>query len=68
MLLFIPNQVDTSLHAGLLFNITPRLTEAQREFMDSPNTLAELTMSVRQLRLQKSPGMDGIPIEFYQQF
>ena len=36
--------------------------------MDSSITLAELTQSVGQLPSGKSPGMDGIPIEFYQHF
>ena len=66
--LYTPPPVNTPLQTDLLSNLTTTLTEAQRLFLDSPITLAELTQAVGELPSQKSPGMDGIPIEFYQQF
>ena len=66
--LYTPTPLNTPLQADLLSNLTPRLTAAQRIFMDSPITLAELTQAVLHLPVDKSPGLDGIPIEFYQQF
>ena len=66
--LYTPTPIDAPIQARLLSNLTPRLTDAQRFFMDSPITMAELTQAVSQLPSNKSPGMDGIPIEFYQNF
>ena len=36
--------------------------------LDAPIILAELATAVYQLPLDKTPGVDGIPIEFYCQF
>ena len=66
--LYTPTPIDAPVQARLLSNLTPRLTDAQRFFMDSPISMAELTQAVSQLPSNKSPGMDGIPIEFYQNF
>jgi len=66
--LYTPTPVEVPLQAGFLSNLTSRLTATQRLYLDSPITLAELTQAVRALPVGKSPGVDGIPIEFYQQF
>ena len=66
--LYTPPPVNVPLQNGLISHLTTSLTDIQRRFLDSPITLAELTQAVGQLPTQKSPGMDGIPIEFYQHF
>ncbi|MEC8831535.1 MAG: hypothetical protein VX772_04190, partial [Bacteroidota bacterium] len=66
--LYTPSPVNLPLQATLLSQLTTRLTTPQQQALDSPITLAELTKAVHQLPLEKTPGTDGIPIEFYRQF
>lgn len=46
----------------------PQLRDEQRESLDEQITLQELTDAMRQLSPGRSPGVDGIPVEFYQAF
>ena len=41
--------------------------EAKRN-LDAPLTVEELKNAVFQMTKGKSPGLDGIPVEFYQEF
>jgi len=44
------------------------LTEHQRETLDQPITLAEIEQTIQSMNLNKSPGPDGLTVEFYQKF
>ena len=44
------------------------MTEGQRELLDSPISLEELEKAVKSLNKEKSPGINGLPGEFYQMF
>ena len=53
---------------SLLKNINNRLTSAQKELLDAPITHEELEKAVRSLNDEKSPGLTGLPAEFYKRF
>ena len=44
------------------------LSAAQRDQLDSLPSLEELTLSLASLPTGKSPGLDGLPVEFYKSF
>ena len=44
------------------------LSEVQREEMDRPLTLPELTDALREMSNNKAPGTDGFPAEFFKAF
>ncbi|KAH9071298.1 hypothetical protein Ae201684P_015605 [Aphanomyces euteiches] len=43
-----------------------RLTDEQRDSLDSPITTYELAQAIKTMAPHKSPGMDGFPTAFYQ--
>ena len=51
-----------------LDQLTPRLTPAQALSLDQPLTSHELHHTIQQMGLNKSPGCDGLPVEFYLTF
>ncbi len=66
--LFSEKRTNLRSTARLLGNVNRRLTAAQRASMDALITEEELDRAVQKLQRGKSPGPDGIPAEFYQQF
>ena len=66
--LYTPTTPDSAVQRQLLHKVNTRLTASQHTTLDAPLTLAELTTAVHQLPTDKTPGRDGIPIEFYQHF
>lgn len=46
----------------------PVLTEKYRESLDAPITTDEILIALKTLQSGKSPGPDGIPVEFYKQY
>ena len=66
--LYTPSTPDSAIQRQLLQKVTTRLTASQKDALDAPLTLSELTQAVTQLPANKTPGRDGIPIEFYQHF
>uniref|UniRef100_A0A3P9LKP2 Reverse transcriptase domain-containing protein n=1 Tax=Oryzias latipes TaxID=8090 RepID=A0A3P9LKP2_ORYLA len=46
----------------------PRLSDADRDLLDSTISMEELTAAVGQMALGKSPGLDGLPADFYKHF
>ena len=59
---------DEKMANKLLENVTKRLDENQRTFCDSGISEKELSSAVRALKLDKSPGHDGITAEFYKKY
>lgn len=46
----------------------PTLSAADRESLDSPITVQEILDSISSFQPAKSPGSDGLPIEFYKEY
>ena len=52
----------------LMKNIDITLTEEQKEMCDKEICEDEATKAVKSLKIEKSPGFDGIPNEFYKKY
>ena len=66
--LFSPSNTDPIQQKHLLKNIKTTLTHTQKELLDAPITLDELNKAVKSLNDDKSPGLTGLPAEFYKRF
>ena len=51
-----------------LDNVPVRMTQEQQEMLDAEITREELTKAIDQMNKNRSPGPDGIPVEFYEAF
>ena len=58
-----PNSQD-----ALLKNIKKKISSEHRDSLDAPLTADELQEAVNSLNKEKSPGINGLPAEFYQIF
>jgi exonuclease III len=65
--LYSPDPVDIESQEVLLDNL-PQLSAESKSFLDEPLTLEELSTAVKLVNKNKSPGIDGLPSEFYQTF
>ena len=52
----------------LLKNINKSFSFTQKQHLEAPITVEELTKTVSQLKENVSPGYDGISAEFYKTF
>ena len=52
----------------LLQNIKNKVTEEQNNQITKPLSKNEIKEAISQMENQKSPGVDGIPIEFYKEY
>ena len=59
---------DETARQYFLDLIDKHLTEQQKRELDRPITLDEIKKAIKDMKLNKSPGPDGIPIEFYLEF
>ena len=66
--LYTPSKVNEKTQDRLLRNIKKKITAEQRATLDAPLTIEEIRKTIFQIQTGKSPGLDGIPIEFYQEF
>ena len=66
--LFTKQDLDTSLQDKLINNIDTKLPGTINAMMDSDVTIEELTMATKLMEVNKTPGIDGLPIEFYISF
>uniref|UniRef100_A0A671WYV8 Reverse transcriptase domain-containing protein n=1 Tax=Sparus aurata TaxID=8175 RepID=A0A671WYV8_SPAAU len=46
----------------------PRLTDRDRDFLEAPIKLEEISQAIRSMPPNKSPGLDGLPADFYRTF
>lgn len=63
--LYSSEPCEAEARRALLLGV-PQLPEEDREELDHPLSLAELTRAVNEQSSGKSPGLDGLPAEFYQ--
>ena len=66
--LYSKQSLNTQLQNELLSNITRKLPNKYKLLMDSLLTDEELFQAIRLFKKNRSPGIDGIPIEFYDTF
>ena len=66
--LYTPNKVNSLSQDRLLKNIKCKINAEQKKVLDEPLNLEELERAVFSMKKGVSPGLDGIPIKFYQVF
>ena len=47
---------------------TPRLSDIEANFCEGPITIDEATKALKDMKINKSPGLDGLSVEFYREF
>ncbi|CAM5117260.1 unnamed protein product [Natator depressus] len=65
--LFSPDPTDPGA-CGVLWEDLPTVSVGDRERLELPLTLAEFSEALRRMPTNKSPGMDGLTVEFYRAF
>ncbi|CAM5160671.1 unnamed protein product, partial [Natator depressus] len=65
--LFSPDPTDPGAR-GVLWEELPTVSVGDRERLELPLTLAEFSEALRRMPTNKSPGMDGLTVEFYRAF
>ena len=66
--LYTAEEVDGSLHEGLLDAVTRSPTTAQNDALGAPLSETELHEALSKMKNDRSPGSDGLPKEFYSSF
>ena len=66
--LYNPNKVNKNTQDRLLRNIKNKISQEEKEKLDAPVSESETKTAVFQMGKGKTPGPDGIPVEFYQIF
>ena len=66
--LYSQGQIDPQIQSDLLSKVSTTLEEHDKELCEGEMTLEELTAAVNSLAKHKTPGADGIPLEFYIKF
>ncbi|CAM2116765.1 unnamed protein product [Caretta caretta] len=65
--LFSPDPTDPGA-CGVLWEELPTVSMGDRDRLELPLTLAEFSDALRRMPTNKSPGMDGLTVEFYRAF
>ncbi|CAM2110250.1 unnamed protein product [Caretta caretta] len=65
--LFSPDPTDHGA-CGVLWEELPTVSVDDRDRLELPLTLAEFSEALRRMPTNKSPGMDGLTVEFYRVF
>ncbi|CAM2111071.1 unnamed protein product [Caretta caretta] len=65
--LFSPDLTDPGA-CGVLWQELPTVSLGDRDQLELPLTLAEFSEALRHMPTNKSPGMDGLTVEFYRAF
>ena len=66
--LFTASPTDSEARSGLLENLTSKLSRAQATLCEGIITIEEALLALRGMARRKSPGLDGLPCEFYLKF
>ncbi|CAM5142100.1 unnamed protein product [Natator depressus] len=62
--LFSPDLTDPDA-CGVLWEELPTVSVGDRDWLELPLTLADFSEALRRMPTNKSPGMDGLTVEFY---
>ncbi|CAM2098366.1 unnamed protein product [Caretta caretta] len=65
--LFSPDPTDPNA-CRVLWNELPMVSMGDQDWLELPLTLAEFSEALRHMPTNKSPGMDGLTVEFYRVF
>ncbi|CAM5119493.1 unnamed protein product [Natator depressus] len=65
--LFSPDPTDPNA-CRVLWDELPTVSVGNRDWLELPLTLAEFSEALRRMPTDKSPGMDGLTVEFYRVF
>ena len=68
VLLFSADRLDVDQQDFFLSHITQRLSPAERDLCDGPLTLEECKAALDGMQKGKTPGLDGLPADFFQRF
>ena len=66
--LYTPNKVNSTTQDKLLRLINKKVSKEEKDNLDARLEDKEIEKAVHQLKKDKSPGLDGIPAEFYQEY
>ena len=66
--LFKKHPTEVEAQNEILQHTIKTLTREQKEYLDAPLTEPEILNAIEYTETNKSPGIDGIPVEFYQKF
>lgn len=66
--LFSSENIDLPSQEDLFSHILARLSESERTSCEGPLTLAEASIALDRSNRNKSPGADGLTVEFYSHF
>ena len=66
--LYTPDRVNPKTQDKLLKHIKTKLSKDQKDKLDALITEEEIKTAIFNLQSDKSPGWDGIPIEFYKEY
>ena len=59
---------DTAKQAEFLQHVDTQIDEQAKQTLDLPITQDELNLTIKNTGTNKSPGIDGLPVEFYETF
>ena len=63
--LYTKQNCDENIQKELLNNVNKPLSATDKEFCDDAISSVQLENAMKELPLHKSPGLDGLPVEFY---
>ena len=46
----------------------PQLSDSDRDFLEAPLKIEEISQAIKSMSLNKSPRLDGLPADFYRAF
>ena len=66
--LYTPAEAEPDFEHLYLNENIPKITKASKEQCDLPITLEECKKALNNMKINKTPGTDGFPVEFYRYF
>ena len=63
--LYTKQNTDEISQRELLSSVNKSISSTDKAFCDDPISLQQLEIATKELPLHKSPGLDGLPVEFY---
>ena len=63
---YIQSKTDENIQKELLNDVNKSLSATDKAFCDDVISLIQLENAMKELPLHESPGLDGLPVEFYQ--